>query len=114
MEHATTLDHGEVENNDEDEQADGVSGRSTSTQPGSPAETEDGSRPSSAMSSSHRGKKRKRPNSLFLVQPKGSDFWSMVDSWFTARMQPEQLGTSWTTPGWTKYVHFVITPLFLT
>jgi hypothetical protein len=28
----------------------------------------------------------------------------MVEKWFAARMQPDQLGTSWNTPGWTKYV----------
>lgn len=99
----------------DDEQADSVS-RGASTQPDSPAETEECSRPSSVMSSvSQRGKKRKRPNALIAMpQIKGNDFWSMVEKWFAARMQPDQLGTSWTTPGWTKYAHFILISLLLT
>lgn len=109
MEHPQILDRvaDDKDDNDHDEQADTGSGSwGTSIQPDSPADTEDGSQPSSAMSTvSHRGKKHKHPNALMVVsQLKGSDFWSMVDKWFAARMQPDQLGTSWTTPGWTKYV----------
>ena len=97
------------EDDHDDEQADGMS-RSPSIQPDSPAETEDGSRPSSVMSNaSQRSKKHKRPNTLMAMpQLKGSDFWSMVKKWFAARMQPDQLGASWTTTGWTKYVHLNI------
>lgn len=95
-----------------DDQGDGV-GRSASARPESPAETEDGSRPSSAMSGiSQRGKKRKRPTALMIPQQqKGTDFWSMVEKWFAARMLPDQLGSSWTTPGWAKYVCFILTLL---
>ena len=35
---------------------------------------------------------------------KGPDFWSMVEKWFSACMEPDQLGISWNKPGWTKYV----------
>jgi hypothetical protein len=102
-----------------DDQGDSV-GRSASAQPDSPAETEDSSRPSSAMSGSQRGKKRKRPTALIVSQQqKGCDFWSMVEKWFAARMLPDQLGSSWTTPGWTKYVcsgvlHFNFYNFFIT
>jgi hypothetical protein len=52
---------------------------------------------------------------MVVPQLKGNDFWSMVDKWFTARMQPDQLGNSWTTPAWTKYVYLIsITSLLLT
>lgn len=95
-----------AEDDDDDDHADDPGdsvSRGTSTQPESPAETEDGSRPSSAMSGiSQRGKKRKRPNALMVPHLKGSDFWSMVEKWFAARMLPDQLGSSWTTPGWAK------------
>ncbi|KAI9436626.1 hypothetical protein H4582DRAFT_2156597 [Lactarius indigo] len=52
-----------------------------------------------------RGKKRKRtstPGTPTPPQPKGHDFWSMVDKWFTTCIQ--QLGTPWTSPGWTRYI----------
>jgi hypothetical protein len=106
MEHPYILDRVAEDDDNDDEQIDGPS-RSASAQPDSPAETDDSSRPSSAMSGlSQRGKKRKRPAALQVVPLlKGGDFWSMVEKWFAARMQPDQLGTSWTTPGWTKYVH---------
>ncbi|KAI0259242.1 hypothetical protein BC834DRAFT_907131 [Gloeopeniophorella convolvens] len=69
-------------------------------------DTEDGSRPPSAMSSAApRPKKRKRATPTSSTsQPKGSDFWSMVEKWFIARMQPEQLGRPWSSPGWLKYI----------
>ena len=123
MEHPHILDRVAEDEDDDNEQIDGISHRATqgqsqgaSTQPDSPAETEDASRPSSAMSSvSQRGKKRRRSNSLMVLpQLKGSDFWSMVEKWFAARMQQDQLGMSWTTPGWTKYVSIYITFLLLT
>jgi len=106
MEHPHILDRGTEEDDNDDEQIDGPS-RSASVQPDSPAETDDGSRPSSSLSGlSQRAKKRKRPAALQIVPLlKGGDFWSMVEKWFAARMEPDQFGTSWTTPGWTKYVH---------
>jgi hypothetical protein len=104
MENPHILDRVAEDDDNDDDQADGAS-RGTSIQPDSPAETEDGSRPSSAMSTISRGKKRKRPNSLHVVPLlKGGDFWSMVEKWFAARMQPDQLGTSWAAVGWAKYV----------
>ena len=107
-----------AEDDDQDnEQIDSVS-QSASTQPDSPADTKDGLRPSSAMSSmSQHGKKCRHTNVLLVVsQTRGNDFWSMVEKWFTAHMQQDQLGTLWTMPGWTKYVHIIqlITSLLLT
>jgi len=105
MEHPHILDQ-VAKDDDDDEQAESVS-PSACTRPDSPAETDDSSQPSSAMSSvSQRGKKRKRL--VVLTQTKGGDFWSMVDKWFSARMQIDQLGTSWTTPGWARYVCFIL------
>lgn len=109
MENPHILDRVCEDDDHDDDQADGV-GRNGSAQPDSPAETEDGSRPSSSMSSiSQRGRKRKRFTSLQLAPLlKGGDFWSMVEKWFAARMHPDQLGTSWATVGWTRYVHLLL------
>ncbi len=104
MEHPHILDRVAEDDDQDDDQADGVN-QSASAGLDSPIETEDGSRPSSSMSSVSRGKKRRRHNLQMVgAQLKGNDFWSMVEKWFAARMQTDQLGTSWTTSGWTKYV----------
>jgi hypothetical protein len=91
--------------NDDNEQADSAS--RAITQPDC-QEAEDVSCPPSSMSSvSQCSKKHRRGNGLMLVpQPKGSDFWLMVENWFSARMQPDQYGPSLTMPGWKKYMHF--------
>ncbi|KAH8979353.1 hypothetical protein EDB92DRAFT_1821066 [Lactarius akahatsu] len=88
----------------EDDKKTPSTSRSESTQPDIP--DEDISRPSSAMSgttSQHNGKKRKRAGNS-LPHLKGNDFWSMVEKWFASHMQQNRLGTSWTSPGWTKYI----------
>src|SRR5712675_2019263 len=96
----------EEDDDDDDEQLESVS-RSPSIRPESPAETEDSARSCSVLSTC--GKKRRRPLAHIIVpQLKGTDFWSMVDQWFTARMQPDQLGTSWRTLGWKQYAHFIL------
>ncbi|KAH9009159.1 hypothetical protein EDB84DRAFT_1571438 [Lactarius hengduanensis] len=105
MENPLILDRaGEDEFQEDDEETPSTS-RSGSAQPdGGP--DEDISRPSSAMSgttSQRNGKKRKRTGNA-LPHLKGNDFWSMVEKWFASRMQQNRLGTSWTSPGWTKYI----------
>ncbi|KAI0259048.1 hypothetical protein BC834DRAFT_908552 [Gloeopeniophorella convolvens] len=110
LEHTQLLDRAcEPDEEDDDDlqptQADIT--RSANTATPDYADTEDGSRPPSAMSSAtSRPKKRKRatPALSSASQPKGSDFWSMVEKWFVARMQPEQFGRSWSSPGWLKYI----------
>lgn len=93
----------------DDEQVDSPT-RGASIPLDSPIETEDGSRPSSVMSSvSQRGRKRRRPNGLVVTsQPKGIDFWTLVDQFFTARTRLDQFGTSWSTPRWTGHVHVLL------
>ncbi|KAH8983088.1 hypothetical protein EDB86DRAFT_2834093 [Lactarius hatsudake] len=49
------------------------------------------------------GKKRKCAGNS-LPHLKGNNFWSMIEKWFASRMQQNRLGTSWTSPGWTKYI----------
>ena len=71
-----------------------------------------GSSVTSSVSQPDRSKKRKRQNGLLAV--KGGDFWSMVEMWFAARMKPDQLGPSLTTPGWTQYVLSILILFLLT
>ena len=99
---------------DEDEDDDPADSASQSTS--NQSEADDISRPSSAMSSiSQRSKKCWCGNQLVSApQLKGGNFWSMVEKWFSARMQPDQLGRSWSTPGWAKYVHFYFNILYST
>ena len=100
------------EDDDNDGGTDGAS--HVSIQPDAP-ESEESSWPSSAMSSiSQHGKKCKHNAgaSLPSLGPppppvKGSSFWSMVEKWFAAHMQSDQLGISWSTLRWTKYVQFL-------
>ena len=101
FEHPQLLDRVADDDDDNDDAADGHS--CASTQPEAP-ESEEGSQPSSTMSSiSQRGKRCKNnPLPAPVPAPKGADFWSMVNKWFAARTQPDQLGVSWTTPGWIK------------
>jgi len=105
MEKLEFLDRAAEDDMHDDEQADSAS-RSASTRLDSLAETEDNSRPSSAMSNmSQCGRKHRCPNGLIaMTQLKVGDFWSMVENWFTARTDASQLGSSWSMPGWTKYV----------
>ena len=105
LEHPQLLDRVADDDDDNDDAGDGMS--RASTQPDIP-DSEESSRPSSAMSSiSHRGNGKRRKNNpppAPTPAPRGADFWSMVDKWFAARMQPDQLGISWSSPGWVKYV----------
>ncbi|KAH9167787.1 hypothetical protein EDB89DRAFT_2074537 [Lactarius sanguifluus] len=104
MENPLVLDRaGEDECQEDDKETPNTS-RSGSAQPD--GVDEDISRPSSAMSgttSQRNGKKRKRTGNS-LPHLKGNDFWSMVEKWFASRMQQNRLGTSWSSPGWTKYI----------
>lgn len=88
-----------------DDAGDGMS--CASTQPEIP-DSEESSRPSSAMSSiSHHGHGKRHKNNPLpapMPAPRGANFWSMVDKWFAAHMQPDQLGISWSSPGWVRYV----------
>jgi hypothetical protein len=99
---------------DDDENNEVTDGASCASSQPEILESEESSRPSSAMSSiSQHGKKHKHntgtlhPTAVPSSQQKGSNFWSMVKKWFAAHMQPDQLGTSSNTPRWTKYVELV-------
>ncbi|KAH9035351.1 hypothetical protein EDB85DRAFT_2143788 [Lactarius pseudohatsudake] len=95
---------------DDDNQASLGDDTSWSTNNAVDGDTRVGSRPSSAMSiGPPRGKKHKRtgtPGTPTPPQQKGNDFWSMVNKWFTARIQ--RLGTPWSSPGWTRYIEETI------
>jgi len=96
---------GEDEEDDDDNQTGQGDNGSWSTNSALDGDADDGSRPSSTMSiGPPHGKKCKRtPGTLAPSHQKGHDFWSMVDKWFAARMQPDQLGTPWSSPAWTRY-----------
>lgn len=97
------MDREPDDDEDDDNGPDSASvSQGTSTHTDS-VETEDSSRPSSAMSKTSHGKKRRRANPLVpSPQVKTADFWSMVEKWFAARMRTDQLGTTWNSPGWVK------------
>lgn len=93
-----------AEDYEQDDEQAGSSSPSPSVQSEPFMDNENDSRGSSVtsnVSQPDRSKKRKR-----LLTTKGGDFWSMVEMWFTARMKPDQLGPSLSTPGWTQYVLF--------
>ncbi|KAF8260385.1 hypothetical protein EI94DRAFT_1811768 [Lactarius quietus] len=108
MEHPQVLDRMAEEDTNNNKPAENRS-RSNSTQPDGP-DTEEYSRPSSAMSTTSQHSKKHRRGGQ-LVPPtlmKGTDFWSMVDNWFAFQMQSDQRGTSWNTPGWTTYIESTV------
>ena len=86
---------------DEDDDPDTTGGMST---PSDRIDAKDASTSSGTTSGLSCPQKRKHTSQLAstLTFRKGSDFWSMVDKWFLARMKPNQLGTPWTSPGWVK------------
>lgn len=95
---------GEDDKDDDDHQTGQGDNGSRSASSALDGNGEEGSRPPSAMSIGQPPRSKKRKRNPGTPTQRGHDFWSMVDKWFTARMQPGQLGTSWSSPGWTKYV----------
>ena len=110
-EHSQFLDRQWAE--DEEYDPDNTGGTNT---PSERVDLDNTSQSSGTTSTTTRSRKRRRtsPHSRQASTPqlqtpplpvpfqKGSDFWTMVDKWFLTRMQADQLGTPWSSPGWIK------------
>jgi len=106
-EHPENLDRLDQQPEVGDDEDDNGGTPSNSEGRNTPSEGIDGEDLSSCGTST-RPRKRKRislsVSAAFnqVSNQKGNDFWSLVDSWFLGCVQQSQLGSSWSSPGWTK------------